>query len=482
MEEIQLDPEPKILIESLRDIGYSFNSALADIVDNSITANATRIKILAIPEDEFRIAIIDDGEGLTHDELKQAMRLGSSDPRIERDLHDLGRFGLGLKTASFSQCRRLTVVSRKNGQINAFTWDLDLVVETNTWSVIERDDIDDIPYIEELGGSGTLVLWEKLDRLTGARGSGKVNHTRVISEAQDHLALVFHRFIVGERGIKRISILVNMHELEAIDPFNTNHRATQRYDREHVCPGVTIQAFTLPHRSQYKSAAEYDRYGLRGGYLKSQGIYLYRAKRLIIYGTWFGLAKKTALTQLARVKIDIDVNQDEAWKIDVKKVSAQMPEVVRSRIKALIATIGAPSKRTYRKRATRLTSSETYPTWTPEKIGEKRVYRINRTHPVIETMRETLSDKDAKSFETVLSLIESTFPTEALFFDLSNDEDSVSCSPIEDEQFQEAALTFFATLKASGLREEAILGIMRYSEPFMSKWDDTLIALGIEEQ
>lgn len=137
---IRLDPEPSILIESLRDIGYSFNSALADIVDNSITANASEILILAIPGDDFRIGIIDNGDGLSRDELRHAMRLGSTDPRQERALNDLGRFGLGLKTASFSQCRRLTVVSRKERNTAAFIWDLDLVVEQNAWNVIEPDD------------------------------------------------------------------------------------------------------------------------------------------------------------------------------------------------------------------------------------------------------------------------------------------------------------------------------------------------------
>ena len=144
---IRLDPEPSILIESLRDIGYSFNSALADIVDNSITAEATSIRVLAIPDPEFRIAIIDDGNGLSRDDLKQAMRLGSNDPRQKRALNDLGRFGLGLKTASFSQCRRLTVVSRKGSAVAAFTWDLDLVVAQNAWNVIERTDFSGVPFI-----------------------------------------------------------------------------------------------------------------------------------------------------------------------------------------------------------------------------------------------------------------------------------------------------------------------------------------------
>ena len=332
MEQFTLNPEPSILIESLRDIGYSFNSALADIIDNSITAEATDIRVLAIPDDNFRIAVIDNGNGLDHDNLKKAMRLGSSDPRQERALNDLGRFGLGLKTASFSQCRRLTVVSRNNGMTSAFTWDLDLVVENNNWTIIEHEGVNSIPHIKQLGHNGTLVLWEKLDRLTGSRGSGKVDYARIISEAQDYLSLVFHRFLAGEKGLQRITIHVNNRELDPIDPFNTKHSATQPSPKEAITPDVQMQAFTLPHRSQYDSQQEYEKYGLDGGYLKNQGVYLYRAKRLILYGTWFGITKKTALTELTRVKIDIDVNQDEQWKIDVKKVSAQVPEVVRTRL------------------------------------------------------------------------------------------------------------------------------------------------------
>lgn len=176
---------------------------------------------MAIPSDECRVAIIDDGDGLVRDELMRAMKLGSSDPRQQRGLNDLGRFGLGLKTASFSQCRRLTVASRCNGVTAAFTWDLDLVVEQNKWTVIERDDVKEIPFSEELGKSGTLVLWEKLDRLDGSQEGGKANLSRVISEAQDYLSLVFHRYLSGEKGIKRISI----HHQALLDPKATWRRA-----------------------------------------------------------------------------------------------------------------------------------------------------------------------------------------------------------------------------------------------------------------
>lgn len=479
--EIKLDPEPGILIESLRDIGYSFNSALADIVDNSITAHAINIRVLAIPADEFKIAIIDDGDGLSRNNLMQAMRLGSTDPRQERTLNDLGRFGLGLKTASFSQCRRLTVCSRKNGVVSAFTWDLDLVVANNEWTVIERQAVDEIPFLRELGSCGTLVLWEKLDRLGESKDSGKVDFARLISEAQDYLALVFHRYLAGERGLKKIQISVNNLVLEPIDPFNTQHKATQASPLEVVCPGVTIQAYTLPHRSNYASVQEYDQYGLPGGYLKNQGVYIYRARRLILFGTWFNLMKKTALTQLSRVRIDIETSQDEFWKIDVKKVSAQMPEIVRSRLKALIQTIGAPSKKVYKRRGAKLTSPDVFPIWQLTVNGEKSNYRINRDHPVIQGILSSFDSADSKSIETLISLIESTFPKDSIFYEISRNEEGVEFPSMEDDEFAIAARSFFAALKQTGKEEEIVISMMAKSEPFASRWEETKKVLGIEE-
>lgn len=477
-----LNPEPSILIESLRDIDYSFNSALADIIDNSITAGAHHIDIYAIPTDDFRIAIIDDGDGLTRGDLKQAMRLGSTDPRQERKLNDLGRFGLGLKTASFSQCRRLTVASRCNSELNAFTWDLDLVVRSNAWMVLELKGTDDIPFIDKLTGKGTLVLWESLDRITGTHGSGKVGYDRIIDEAQDYLGLVFHRFLSGERGVRHIEIRVNNRIVEPIDPFNEHNRATQQSPVETICPGVSMQAYTLPHRSNYPNEAEYEKYALPGGYLRNQGVYLYRAKRLILHGTWFGLAKKTALTQLCRVKIDIGVEQDEAWKIDVKKVSAQLPEPVRSSIKQLISRIGAPSKKVYHRRGVRLTNPKAYPAWNIVKYREKTIYQISRENPIICSFRESLDEDDARRFESVLSLIESTFPTESLFYELSSDENSVGFKEIDEESLSDLAKTFFASMNQMGKDDETALDIMRGIELFSAHWQDVLDTLGIEER
>lgn len=481
IEEIFLDPEPGILIESLRDIGYSFNSALADIIDNSVTAGATTVKVFALPGDGAHIAIVDNGKGLSPDNLFQAMKLGSTDPRQKRALNDLGRFGLGLKTASFSQCRRLTVASKHDGVISAFTWDLDNVVASNSWKVIRHSDPLSIPYVAELDGSGTLVLWEKIDRVAGTEEDGDIA-SWVIPDAQDYLSLVFHRFISGEQGIQKIAIFFNGLELSPIDPFNLSSHATQQAPAEQVCPGVTMQAFTLPPKDSYATKQEFEKYGLQGGYLKNQGVYLYRAKRLILYGTWFGLAKKTALTQLSRVRIDITTEQDEAWKIDVKKVSAQLPVLVRKRLKSLITQMGAPSKRVYRKKAVRLTSSESYPVWSPALVDDRKIYQIERTHPVISNFRESIPEEFRGDFDAVVSLVEAAFPTAALFYDISNDVDSVEFADMGDAELATNANTFFSSLKQAGMEEEDILGIMKCVEPFSSRWEKTLSALGITEE
>jgi len=192
-------PYAAALIEGLRDIGYSLETAISDIIDNSITAGARRIQILTETfSDEPFIAIIDDGEGMTEDELIAAMRPGSRNPLATRDEPDLGRFGLGLKSASFSQCRRLTVVSRKSGNTSAAVWDLDDVAERNEWAVQLPDEFSGIPGVDQIGPSGTLVLWQKLDRLTGGYSHNAAKRAEVINqriaETERHLRLVvdFH--------------------------------------------------------------------------------------------------------------------------------------------------------------------------------------------------------------------------------------------------------------------------------------------------
>ena len=149
MIEKQSLPSAPILIESIRSIGYSFETAIADLIDNSISAKATRIDILSIPKEEPYIIIFDNGNGMNKVELEEAMRLGSKNPNEVREENDLGRFGLGLKSASLSQCRNLTVVSKKDGKLSAFSWNLDYVIERNSWSILEYSE-EEIMQLENI--------------------------------------------------------------------------------------------------------------------------------------------------------------------------------------------------------------------------------------------------------------------------------------------------------------------------------------------
>ena len=322
MKEQIVNPCVGNFIKSLRDIGYNFEIAVADVIDNSITANAKQIKIYAKSNPEISFCIIDDGFGMTEEELMEAMRLAGKDPSKERKEYDLGRFGLGLKTASFSQCKKLTVLSKKEKLIHAAQWDLNYLEEKNEW-LLKIPNIDELQYreyIDELKEyeSGTIVIWEDIDKCDTN------SFTEIIDILRKHLSLVFHRYLEGSIRGRKISMYINNSKLEAFDPFNISHPATQELSIEKIKiygQDVIIQPFILPHHSKV-SRQEYERYATEDGYTKSQGFYLYRENRLLIYGTWWGLHRIKDAHKLVRIKIDISNKQDKYWGIDIKKSTA----------------------------------------------------------------------------------------------------------------------------------------------------------------
>ncbi|MEA2095703.1 MAG: ATP-binding protein, partial [Candidatus Cloacimonadota bacterium] len=329
---LNIQPSPSALVQSLRDIGYSMESAIADVIDNSITAEAKNIHVnFAWNDGNPWIAVSDDGHGMTSAELTDAMRLGSKSPLEERNHNDLGRFGLGLKTASFSQCRQLTLVSSKSGMLSCREWDLDLIKEdpASGWrlKVLVDPEMQQNKHIANLlpfiHHRGTIVLWRKLDRYDGLEK--KINS--LVERTRKHLEMIFHRFLLPSRGKKRINISLNNDHLVAFNPFNPLHPATQELPEQSIHvegQSVKVQPYVLPHYNKI-SRDEYEKYSGAGGYLQNQGFYVYRNRRLIIKGTWFRLIKKEELTKLLRVQIDIPNSLDHLWKIDVKKSHASPP-------------------------------------------------------------------------------------------------------------------------------------------------------------
>jgi hypothetical protein len=483
---LEIAPKAGLLIESLRDIGYSLETALSDIIDNSIAAGADTIEILVDPSAASpQIAIRDNGCGMSEEELLDAMRAGSRSPLAERTGPDLGRFGLGMKTASFSQCRRLTVISRKAGQLSVAAWDLDHVAATDRWEVEVPDDPCSLNHAEELVGDGTMVLWETLDRVIGD-ATGATAHAvlaRRISEAQDHLELVFHRFLVSEPGSRKIAIFLNNQQLKPRDPFATKHPATQR-DPEEIRivkdHRVAIQTFTLPHHTKM-NPKEHDALGGAGGFLKNQGFYLYRERRLIIWGTWFGLARPRPITQLTRVRIDMPRDLDADWKIDVKKASAQPPAALREYLRGLVDRICAGSKRVYTHKGRKTSADDRLEVWSRvQDKGEIR-YRLNPDHPVLASLHDELSDAGRSRLRALVALVESSLPVDSIFADKGGDPKSVVMGALDENGLGVLAAETYRMLN-DGSPEHSVkaLEMMRVLEPFASSWTVVKRALATE--
>jgi len=479
-------PHAASLIEGLRDIGYSLETAISDIIDNSITAGARQIRVITEAcIDDPLIAIVDDGEGMTEDELIAAMRPGSRNPLATRDEPDLGRFGLGLKSASFSQCRRLTVVSRKGGKTSAAIWDLDDVAERNEWAVQLPDDLTEIPCVDKLGFMGTLVLWQKLDRLTGSFSHNTAKRTEVINrrvaETERHLRLVFHRFT---EDTKLLRILLNGRPLRPLDPFARKNPATISDPEEKLALDggeVEIQSFTLPHHKQM-SKADWDDLAGPDGHLKSQGFYLYRGRRLILYGTWFGLCRQSELTKLSRVRIDIPNSMDADWKIDVKKSSAQLPPVVRDRLRKVIERIQDGSKRTYLKRGQKLVDHDRLPMWIRVQADGQIRYRPNIEHPAFSDFADSLSPDLRRGFFNCIALVGASLPIESLHADMAGSAEAIVPDRVDEDTLTQAVKATLSVLLGARKDIKEIMSLMKDVDPFRSAWDDTqrIIAATIE--
>ena len=480
-------PRASVLIESMRDIGYSLQTAVADVIDNSITAGAANIELLAdTTSDMPAVGVVDDGRGMSEMELLEAMRPGTRSPLEDRPDHDLGRFGLGLKTASFSQCRRLTVLTRKAGITSSATWDLDTVAETDEWYVEIPEPVGDIRWADRLEHDGTLIVWENLDRLVDPKNEAdRKNLVRQIDETASHLELVYHRFLAGEPGLKRISISLNGRGLKPFDPFHSRHPAAIRGPEDIFRLGnreIRIQPFTLPHHKKV-TVDEWNRYAGREGYIRNQGFYLYREKRLIIHGTWFGLARQAELTKLARVRIDMPNGMDAEWKIDVKKASAQPPPAVRDRLRRIIEVIGAGSKRAYTSRGQRLVSENRLPVWTRSQDKNEISYSLNPDHPAFRHFSESLGDQQKLEFARLLDLVASTLPIDTFFADVSSNPESVSTKALDIEAFADLIRHTYETLRSGGMSKDNIQLMMSSAEPFRSRWEQaerTLLALELE--
>ncbi|KWC08204.1 ATP-binding protein [Burkholderia ubonensis] len=468
-------PSAACLSASMRDLGYSLEAAIADLIDNSISAGADAIEIICdLSEARPVVAILDNGQGMTGSELLHAMRHGTANPRQQRSPRDLGRFGLGLKTASFSQCRSLTVATARDGVRCGAEWDLDRIDSADDWilSILDDEDLDTLPYVDRIGVHGTVVLWRELDRLV--EGEDGDRRDEIVIEKLDalgrHLSLVFHRFLAGDvKGYPRIAIAVNGHAIAAFDPFCRKNPATQVLPEEVVRIGeaeVRLQPYVLPHHSRL-STREYDFYQSRSDFISNQGAYIYRNGRLMAWGDWFRLVPKGEATKLARVQIDFPNSLDEDWTIDIKKSRARPPNAVRERLRQIIAKITARSVTVHRGRGQKLFQESDAPLW--ERYADHGGIRfaINGQHPLIVSLSTKLQPADAISLRILLDSIAASLPVEMIYSDYSTHPREVSQITADNELTLERLQRLKQVLYGDGPGDpDAFLHIVRSTHLF----------------
>lgn len=432
------------MLEALRGLGYSTATALADLIDNSIAAGAKTVHLgffWAGPAS--LIHILDDGDGMDADELDRAMRLGEHSPLETRAAHDLGRFGLGLKTASLSQCRRLTVASRKHGQLHCLRWDLDEIARRSDdgWYLLEGVAEGSAVYLRPLEEQerGTLVLWEALDRII-TPGFGEQSFLDLIDRVEQHLAMVFHRYLQGPNP--RMRILINECAVTPWNPFLTDHPATWSSPAQRYPCGagvVEVQGYVLPHRDRLESG-DYERAGGPEGWTAQQGFYVYRNQRLLVAGGWLGLGQGRGWTReevyrLARMRIDIPNSADAEWKIDIRKSTARPPVELRSRLLRLAEDIRQRARRIFahRVRMTQVDGKEPLAeAWRAEHSSGGVRYRISQDHPAVQNVLEEAGPLLLPRIRAMLRVIEETVPVQRIWLDTAEGRD-VSRTGFTDE-------------------------------------------------
>ena len=481
-ETISALPSASDLIESLRDIGYSMETAVADIIDNSITAEASRINIEFLWNDGSPwVCIADNGFGMSFDELKSAMRHANQNPDIERNDKDLGRFGLGLKTASFSQCRQLTVLSKKNGIISALEWNLDWLKENPEagWSILKIPSaiidgsslLSGLQYKYLSKSDGTIVLWRKLDRFDESQE--KMNS--LFQRTRNHLELVFHRYLSPGPGQKGIDIHINNDPVEAFNPFFPTHPATQELPSQNIHLDnivINVQPYVLPHYNK-SSREDYEKYAGVEGYLQNQGFYVYRNKRLIIKGTWFRLIKKEELTKLIRVQIDIPNSLDHLWKIDVKKSNASPPESIKKELRSIIDKIATSGKRVYQRRGKKLRDRIKEPAWNRLQKDGSIQYIINRDHYLVSQLENQLTSEQQLELKTLISMIEGSFPAELFYSDVAKTPETLSKPDFISNTYSLLLDAMIQPMIKNSISPEKIIERILSCDPFASYPEET---------
>lgn len=467
------DPVASSMIETLRSIGYSLPTAVSDIIDNSISASAKNVWVTRKWDGGNSIITIkDDGHGMNDVEIRHALRPGSQNPNEERDIKDLGRFGLGLKTASFSQCKRVTVLSKRKGESPSFwSWDLEYVAKYNRWDLIKwipqgyEHSIDDID-------SGTIVIWTNLDRVVGAgisvtNQSAHEKFSHDLERVHQHIAMTFHRFLEE----KDIRLWWCGTEVKPWNPFCLTESKIQAQPEDSITGSISVKGYILPHPRNFSSEKSCKEAEGMNGWTSHQGFYVYRGKRLLLAGSWLGLFKKEEAYKLVRIMIDLPNTQDLKWKIDIKKSQAYPPASCREQLLAYAKDIRNKGLEVYKHRGRIIrqrANDEWSPLWLDKKKDDKWYFVINRANSIIKGIREMAKSNPDKAIETLLKLVEETIPTASIYAIESSNEEQMKEPFIgySSEEFLPLVRTIYQNFLTFGLTPVQAKTRLKSQEPF----------------
>ncbi|MET7289078.1 ATP-binding protein [Streptomyces sp. NPDC005573] len=475
-------PEPAGMVASLSSLGYSLPAAVADLVDNSISVEAKNIDVeFTWAGADSWIAVVDDGWGMTAEELVTAMTVAARGPATARSSTDLGRFGVGLKSASFSQARQLTVATTKDGKWHTRTWDLDVVEGSGQWRLLHGADDDTMDVLGRLRGSsdhGTIVLWRRLNgyRTDSASLDDEGAQKQFYAEAtrtESHLGMVFARFLSGTR---RRNLQVRGTLVEPWDPFMSNHPSVQRLPSEELPLNgsfVKVEAFVLPS-AQRLTPEEYDRAAGPEGWLDQQGFYVYRRNRLILAGDWLGQRgmRREEKYNLARIAIDIPTGTDAEWGVDVRKSSVVPPVSLRSHLNRHARSARTTAAEVLKRRgqiAARTHGDPLAYAWLVRRPDDRVVCKINRSHPLVQAALRP-GGNSAADVRALLLLLEETIPVTALRVmheaDSSDDPEPFGGPGVADAAAVEVAQRIFESLVSGGRSPASARERLRTMSPF----------------
>lgn len=425
------NPNPEFLIKSIAEQGYSLETALADLMDNSITANASRIEVLTkIDQEPFTLFLSDNGDGMSKDSLKRNMQFPSKSPDDSRESNDLGRFGLGLKTASFSQTRAFTVLSRKKGTsiFSGLTWDVKHLKDSGKWEMIINSDEEIAEILEQYNYisndhqnssndfiPNTIIVWRglyKFENFLDVKNKQDALKEEITNTTSEYLSIVFHKFL--ERETNRLEIRINNTLVKPFNPFpkpndKNNIRALSPLHRTFGDDIVKIQGFVLPNTSIKETKENSNPWTpYNKSLMDMEGLYIYRADRLILFGGWNGLIKKMPRLQLARLKIDIGNKVDHLFHLNVAKSQINIPHDLKNSFLRAIVDLKAEAQKEYHNhilvgippKPIELSSQLFF----KEATNKGLLMRINNEFPLLKSLKSTLNNKQKAELNFILKM------------------------------------------------------------------------------